>query len=629
MQANQKIYHALGFLAGLATCLLAVAWLYWPGLHGPQLLDDGSNLRALSVLEESDSYWVDVVLGNSSGLLGRSVSMASFALERISGISSYRGIKFNNLMLHLLSGCLVTWLAYRLYRLSLTQFATMASLFVGAFWLLTPFFVSTVLYIIQRMAQLSTLFMLAGLLSYCIGREQLITGKKGWLTLACVPIFALLAVFSKENGVLIVPLLLLIEVCFFRYQSYSVCVSRYLRLATYTVCLGGAIASFVILYFKADTFLWPYAERDFTLYQRLLTESRVLWKYIFHLIWPSLEGLGIYHDDYQISKGLFNPYSTAIALLGWLTVLLVAVFSFVRGRLLFFSFGMSFFLIGHLIESTFIPLELYFEHRNYLPAFGIYFGLLGVLFQIVIRWPWFKAILLVVLSLLLAAFAVQTGKQSVVWSNPATLAVYSHIDHPGSGRSNAGMARLYAVMGEVGLALKYSDYLRSISDHDNVAHDIRDMVLYCFSNQPLDRHKLLALKERLEKIVNVDANDNFQLLVEGIINGRCPKVDAVEIADLFADRFLAEIDNNSATPKVFGLLAVLENHLQRYQNASRYADYWLKKEPEHPKALLMQLFFSTILGDEQKRHFCIEKLLKLKKSGKLTVEQKDDLALFL
>ena len=34
------------------------------------------------------------------------------------------------------------------------------------------------------------------------------------------------------------------------------------------------------------------------------------------------------------------------------------------------AFGIAFFLGGHLLESTVLPLELYYEHRNYLPSFG-------------------------------------------------------------------------------------------------------------------------------------------------------------------------------------------------------------------------------------------------------------------
>src|SRR5690606_27240932 len=34
------------------------------------------------------------------------------------------------------------------------------------------------------------------------------------------------------------------------------------------------------------------------------------------------------------------------------------------------SFAVGWYLVGHSIESTTVPLELYFEHRNYIPIIG-------------------------------------------------------------------------------------------------------------------------------------------------------------------------------------------------------------------------------------------------------------------
>ena len=39
------------------------------------------------------------------------------------------------------------------------------------------------------------------------------------------------------------------------------------------------------------------------------------------------------------------------------------------------SFALAWFLAGHVLESTFVPLELVHEHRNYLPQYSILFGI--------------------------------------------------------------------------------------------------------------------------------------------------------------------------------------------------------------------------------------------------------------
>src|SRR5690606_5451195 len=87
---------------------------------------------------------------------------------------------------------------------------------VAATWLLHPLLVSTVLYAVQRMAQLSTFFTLLALLAWLKAR----TADKprsfyffGWFVM---PAMSLLAMLSKENGALLPLYFLLLEVCAFR-----------------------------------------------------------------------------------------------------------------------------------------------------------------------------------------------------------------------------------------------------------------------------------------------------------------------------------------------------------------------------------------------------------------------------
>ncbi|MCY0536413.1 hypothetical protein, partial [Klebsiella pneumoniae] len=46
--------------------------------------------------------------------------------------------------------------------------------------------------------------------------------------------------------------------------------------------------------------------------------------------------------------------------------------------------GWFFFLVAHLVESSFLPLEMYYEHRNYLPSFGLLLAATGLL-EILLR----------------------------------------------------------------------------------------------------------------------------------------------------------------------------------------------------------------------------------------------------
>lgn len=116
--------------------------------------------------------------------------------------------------------------------------------------------------------------------------------------------------------------------------------------------------------------LWSgYQLRPFSMVERLLTEGRAIWFYLGLIVGPDMEALGLYHDDFIVSRGLLSPWTTLPALIGLGGLVLLAWK--VRTRSPIITFGISWFLIGHALESTLLPLELVHEHRNYLPVFGI------------------------------------------------------------------------------------------------------------------------------------------------------------------------------------------------------------------------------------------------------------------
>ncbi|MDG1315247.1 MAG: hypothetical protein P8P29_06975, partial [Flavobacteriaceae bacterium] len=73
------------FLVGtlISLILFLTLWVYFPGLAGPSLLDDYSSLGTLHNVSTSPDLAWDYVLGDNSGPLGRSVSMATFVVEHL------------------------------------------------------------------------------------------------------------------------------------------------------------------------------------------------------------------------------------------------------------------------------------------------------------------------------------------------------------------------------------------------------------------------------------------------------------------------------------------------------------------------------------------------------------------
>ena len=173
----------------------------------------------------------------------------------------------------------------------------------------------------------------------------------------------------------------------------------------------------------------------------LLTEPRVLWLYIRWTLFPRLGDLGLYHDDIVISTGLWSPPTTAMAIAGLL--LLAAAALATARRWPWFTFGVAWFFTGQLLESTVFPLEIAFEHRNYLADLGVLFALLGCM--LLLRPRFSRAGLRVTLvGLLTLAYAGVTLARSHEWRNPLSLASAEAANHPASPYATYGYGQQLA-----------------------------------------------------------------------------------------------------------------------------------------------------------------------------------------
>ena len=171
------------------------------------------------------------------------------------------------------------------------------------------------------------------------------------------------AALCKESGLLLPALILVCEATLLRWsapdRSSRRILAAFLGLSVAVPLLFGSY----FLSRNPDLILDGYAWRDFSLGERLLTETRVLWFYLHMIVLPNLGEMGLHHDDFLISRGPLSPWTTLPALAG---LLLLAGGAFaLRNKQPIITFGIAFFFVGHAMESTIIPLELVFEHRNY------------------------------------------------------------------------------------------------------------------------------------------------------------------------------------------------------------------------------------------------------------------------
>ncbi|WOJ98388.1 hypothetical protein R0137_07410 [Congregibacter brevis] len=418
---------------------LLVVLAYSPALTGPWLFDDMSNIVANEALDGSfkqSETWRESGLSMPSGPLGRKASAMSFALQSaILGITPTLS-KAINLLIHLGCGFLVFLLTKTLFlsRPSYQKFALPAALLASTIWMLSPLQVSTVMYAVQRMAQLSTLFCLLGMLVYAHYRRS-------WLTvapsvdamLACtvwMGVFTIVGAYSKENGALLPWFVTLLEVTWFGGIVAGKKHRVVFALAMF-VFIGPVLLALALLTIDPGWIQAGYEARDFSITERIFTQLRLLWLYVFWFLVPIPGQLGLFHDDIVWSTSAFQPVSSALAGVAWLLAILLAVRYAKRQPLLALAVG--WWCIGHALESTVLPLEMVFEHRNYLPSIGIAIGLSALLIQINDRYiaGHQRRLLWVVPALL----ALPLFLRALVWSDESHLADTLCKNHPLSVRS--------------------------------------------------------------------------------------------------------------------------------------------------------------------------------------------------
>jgi hypothetical protein len=450
----------------VAALLLAVSIVYRPGLTGGFVLDDDVNIvnnNKLAIESLDGAALTAAFWSGDAGPLGRPVSMISFALNYyFTGFAPY-WFKLTNLVIHLINVVLVFWLAKTLLTAFAgtkeTRFPHLGALFAAALWGIHPLNLTGVLYVVQRMTSLSALFGLLALAIYATWRAapkrfSLLGNGSTWLVIG---LSLVASVFSKESGLLFIPLLLWVELMVFRGErdGQAVHIGRFtLRQVLCGLCVLGALVALVLL--PAQIRPESFYNRDFTMPERAMTETRVLFFYLRLFFAPSLSALGLYHDDFVISTGLLQPATTLVAILG-LVAITVAAFVVAR-KWPMWLFAWGWFLISHAMESTVFSLELVFEHRNYFATIG---------FVLLIPWlvwratPKIRRFAPLAAGVFVAMCAFITWQRALVWATPLSLAAFEAEAHPRSERANFELGYTYGTLLDLTGDEKYAELAKA------------------------------------------------------------------------------------------------------------------------------------------------------------------------
>jgi tetratricopeptide (TPR) repeat protein len=308
---------------------------------------------------------------------------------------------------------------------------------------------------------------LLGLIGYTAGYDRSARGDRGGASLAALSIVlcTMLGILSKANGALLPLFAWILDAIVLRANGAP---GRGFASMRRVVVVAPSLAMGAYLVYQAYAGIAKgvLPERPWTLVERLLTEPRVVVDYLALLWIPRPYSTGLFNDGIVASSGLLTPPTTLPSMLV-IAALLVFAFAF-RGRYAAWSAAILFYFAGQLLESTSIPLELYFEHRNYVPALLMFWPLaLWLCSNDAVTMPDASrtlAVLRRVLSLVLPlGLAALTFLRADLWGNSADQALLWGEQNTHSPRAQAYAAQVEAAHGHVAAGIARLE--RALAEH--------------------------------------------------------------------------------------------------------------------------------------------------------------------
>lgn len=487
--------------------------IYWPALAGGFLFDDFGNIvnnTSLQIKHLDLDSLASSLQGPAAGPLGRPISVLSLALTYyFFGLDPF-AFKATNLAIHLINGGLVAWFVTLLLRSMPDEvirpaIRTWLPLWVAGIWLVHPIHSVAIILSVQRMALLSSMFMLLSLICHMQATAATAGRMARWLWLmAGWLIFWPLAVMSKETGLLL-PLFVLLIMFFKGGEPFHQSLRNVFHVAFMPLLLMSGIALAMLGYLGPNWLGQAYAMRDFSLVERLMTEARVLWFYAGQIVLPTYTEFGFYLDDFRLSTGLLSPATTLPAIIGWVLVVPVLAYGWRRWPLP--CFAVAWYLVGHSLESTFLPLEIAQEYRNYLPSLGpiLAVGHIGAgwLNKLRLDHRIFTFGLVAMLPVLI--LALFTWLRAEQWGDTLRATQLEAAHHPDSARANYSAAQALFAAGHGdsadtigGQIIQYHFTRASVADRNDKLSTLGLIVWSCASGRPVNRSWVNELRHRLE-----------------------------------------------------------------------------------------------------------------------------------
>jgi len=423
-----------------AAFIAAMTFLvYFGSFEVPFQFDDLPNIQHNEIIRDLD-HFIDPSSAEGmqfyNSVQRRFIGYLSFALDYAVHGLDVTGYHVTNLLIHIINAIFVYMLVLFTFRTPVMRAGPeerpdegihrLIALFASLLFAVHPIQTQAVTYIVQRFASLATLFSLGALLCYVRFRLAK-TPRKGLVYYGLAIGSAVLGVKTKEI-VFTVPVMIgVYELMFFRGELKK----RLLALAPFALpmvlvpmmVLGAKEGMGNILAGLTES---TRVQTEMSRWDYLLTQFRVVVTYIRLLFVPVGQNLDY---DYPVYHSLFDPAVLA-SFLFLLTLFGGGVYLWYRNRRservrpyqMLISFGVIWFFVTLSVESSVIPIkDVIFEHRVYLPSFGAFAVVGGVVLWVVQKRPGMLRKVMVVCGLIVIILAGATYARNKVWESELSL----------------------------------------------------------------------------------------------------------------------------------------------------------------------------------------------------------------
>jgi len=436
---------------------MIVLAIYSNTFHASWHFDDEINILKNEPLNLNEMSWQNIKKTFFASLDGskkiyRPAACLSLALNYFFGKDDVFGYHVVNISIHLLAAFFLFLFLYHTLNLPVLKArygpnSYSVALLATVLWAINPVQIQAVTYIVQRMASMAGMFYILSMYFYLRGRtsEQRVLR---FLHFSLCFLAAVLAFGSKQNAAMLPISIFLFDLFFIqgltrrniKRNSIIFLVVLLIPLVLALILVGPSM-------FSGQGLISGYWQREFTLGERLLTEPRVILFYISLLLYPMPDRLCILHDI-SISHSLIDPPTTIVSIFIILGILSLSILK--SRQWPFVSYCIIFFFLNHLIESSVFPLELAFEHRNYIPSM-LFFAPVAIMLLWALQGLSKKRSMRVIISIFIILVLVGQGHstfvRNVIWKTEEGLWMDAVDKYPKLPRPYHNLAKYYSDRG--------------------------------------------------------------------------------------------------------------------------------------------------------------------------------------